>query len=296
MLKNIIIFPFLFLFISTTYPIALFHGIILDCSSDQMKNIQINLQKYLKTKVHCIEIGNGSKDSILMNLEKQSKEACNKIKSHPDFQDKFNIFGVSQGTLIGRYIIEKCNDMKGKVQNYVSFMGPQMGIGYIPKLTCGKFCDYLNKFVSEFENADPKFLMDHIGPASYWKYRYQYDRYLKNNVYLKDLNNEGDVKNEEYKKRILNLNKILLIKGKSDTVITPRESSWFEFYDKKGQKIVPLKNSEFYIKDFIGIRKLNEEGRLKFALFYAEHCAYTLKEFIKYIVSFLKDDGSNKKK
>jgi palmitoyl-protein thioesterase len=261
-----------------------------------MKNIQINLQKYLKTKVHCIEIGNGSKDSILMNLEKQSKEACNKIKSHPDFQNKFNIFGVSQGTLIGRYIIEKCNDMKGKVQNYVSFMGPQMGIGYIPKLTCGKFCDYLNKFVSEFENADPKFLMDHIGPASYWKYRYQYDRYLKNNVYLKDLNNEGDVKNEEYKKRILNLNKILLIKGKSDTVITPRESSWFEFYDKKGQKIVPLKNSEFYIKDFIGIRKLNEEGRLKFALFYAEHCAYTLKEFIKYIVSFLKDDGSNKKK
>ena len=296
MLKNIIIFPFLFLFISSIYPIALFHGIILDCSSDQMKNIKINLQKYLKTKVHCIEIGNGSKDSILMNLEKQSKEACNKIKSHPDFQDKFNIFGVSQGTLIGRYIIEKCNDMKGKVQNYVSFMGPQMGIGYIPKLTCGKFCDYLNKFVSEFENADPKFLMDHIGPASYWKYRYQYDRYLKNNVYLKDLNNEGDVKNEEYKKRILNLNKILLIKGKSDTVITPRESSWFEFYDKKGQKIVPLKNSEFYIKDFIGIRKLNEEGRLKFALFYAEHCAYTLKEFIKYIATFLKDDGSNKEK
>ncbi len=61
----------------------------------------MNLQKYLKTKVHCIEIGNGSKDSILMNLEKQSKEACNKIKSHPDFQNKFNIFGVSQGTLIG---------------------------------------------------------------------------------------------------------------------------------------------------------------------------------------------------
>ena len=296
MLKHILLFPFLFLFISSTYPIALFHGILLDCSSTQMKNLQMNLQKYLKTKVHCIEIGNGSQDSVLMNLEKQSIEACNKIKSHPDFQNKFNIFGVSQGTLIGRYIIQKCNDMKGKVQNYVSFMGPQMGIGYIPKLTCGKYCDYLNKIVSAFEDNDPQYLIDNLAPASYWKYRYHYDRFLKNNVYLKDLNNEGEVKNEEYKKRILNLNQILLIKGKQDTVIAPKESSWFEFYDKKGQKIVPLKNSEFYIKDFIGIRKLNEEGRLKFALFYGEHCEYNLKEFIKYIATFLKDDGSNKEK
>ena len=296
MLKNIIIFPFLFLFITSTYPIALFHGLYLDCSSNQMKNLENNLKKYLKTKVHCIEIGNGSLDSIIMNLEKQSKEACNKIKSHPDFQNKFNIFGVSQGTIIGRYIIEKCNDMKGKVQNYVSFMGPQMGIGYIPKLTCGKICNYLNKIVSEFENSDPKFLMDKLAPASYWKYRYNYDRFLKNNVYLKDLNNEGEVKNEEYKKRILNLNKMLLIKGRNDTVIAPKDSSWFEFYDKNGLKIVPLKNSEFYIKDFIGLRKLNEEGRLKFALFYGEHCAYNLKEFIQHIVTFLKDDGSDKEK
>ena len=294
MLKNIIIFPFLFLFISSTYPIALFHGIILDCSSDQMKNIQINLQKYLKTKVHCIEIGNGSVHSITMNLEQQSKIACDKIKQHPAFQNKFNIFGVSQGTLIGRYIIEKCNDMKGKVQNYVSFMGPQMGIGYIPKLTCGKYCDYLNKIVSAFEDNDPQYLIDNLAPASYWKYRYHYDRFLKNNVYLKDLNNEGAVKKEEYKKRILSLNKILLIKGSKDTVISPKESSWFEFYDINGKNIVPLKDSEFYKKDFIGLRKMNEEGRVKFALFNAKHVKYSENEFVQHIVSFLKDDGDKK--
>ena len=292
-MKFLILFPFLFIFTFTTYPIALFHGIIKDCKSSQMQGIKNRLEKYLNTKVYCIEIGNGSVNSITMNLEQQSKIACDKIKQHPAFQNKFNIFGVSQGTIISRYIIEKCN-FKGKIQNYVSLMGPQMGIGYIPKLTCGKLCEYINKVVSDYENKNPQKLMKILGPASYWKYRYHYDRYLKNNVYLKDLNNEGDVKKIEYKNIILNLNKILLIKGSQDTVICPKESSWFEFYDINGKNIVPLKDSEFYKKDFIGLRKMNEEGRVKFALFNAEHVKYSENEFVTHIVSFLKDDGDKK--
>ena len=292
-MKFILLFPFLLILSQTTYPIALFHGIIKDCQSDQMIGIKNRLEKYLNTKVYCIEIGNGSINSITMNLEQQSKIACDKIKNHPAFQNKFNIFGVSQGTIISRYIIEKCN-YKGKIQNYVSLMGPQMGIGYIPKLTCGKLCDYINKVVSDYENKNPQKLMKILGPASYWKYRYHYDRYLKHNVYLKDLNNEGDVKKEEYKNRILSLNKILLIKGSQDTVICPKESSWFEFYDTKGQYIVPLKDSEFYKKDFIGLRKMNEQGKVKFALFNAKHVGYSEKEFVEHIVSFLKDDGDQK--
>ena len=292
-MKFLILFPFLFIFTFTTYPIALFHGIIKDCKSSQMQGIKNRLEKYLNTRVYCIEIGNGSVNSITMNLEQQSKIACDKIKNHPAFQNKFNIFGVSQGTIISRYIIEKCN-YNGKIQNYVSLMGPQMGIGYIPKLTCGKLCDYINKVVSDYENKNPDKLMKILGPASYWKYRYHYDRYLKHNVYLKDLNNEGAVKKEEYKKRILSLNKILLIKGSKDTVISPKESSWFEFYDIKGKNIVPLKDSEFYKKDFIGLRQMNEKGRLKFALFNAKHVKYSENEFVQHIVSFLKDDGDKK--
>ena len=38
----------------------------------------------------------------------------NYLKKNPHFQDKFNILGISQGTLLGRYIIEKC-DIKGEV-------------------------------------------------------------------------------------------------------------------------------------------------------------------------------------
>ena len=51
------------------------------------------------------------------------EEACDKINSNPKFQSKFNILGLSQGTLIGRYIIEKC-DMQGQIAKYMSFDGP----------------------------------------------------------------------------------------------------------------------------------------------------------------------------
>ena len=235
-MKSILIFPLLFLLTTSAYPIALFHGIMDDCNSNLMKDIKRILQKYLKTKVHCVEIGNGRMDSIFMNLEKQSQIACTNIKKIKDFEGKFNIMGVSQGTLIGRYIIEKCN-MKGKVQNYVSFMGPQMGIGYIPKLSCGKFCDIFNNLVANFNKKNPKLLAEKIAPASYWKYRYQYDQYMKDNVYLKDLNNEGPKKNANYKKRIISLNKMLLVKGSLVNVIIPKKSSWFEFYDQAGIRI-----------------------------------------------------------
>ena len=293
-MKTLLIFPLLFLLTTSTYPIALFHGITDVCTSNIMKDIKRLLEKYLKTKVYCVEIGNGRMDSIFMNLEKQSQMACTNIKKIKDFEGKFNIMGVSQGTLIGRHVIEKCN-MKGKVQNYVSFMGPQMGIGYIPKLSCGKFCDIFNNLVANFNKKNPKLLAEKIAPASYWKYRYQYDQYMKDNVYLKDLNNEGPQKNQNYKNRIMNLNKMLLVKGSLDTIISPRESSYFEFYDKKGEKIVPLKQSDFYINDYLGIKALDQQNKLKFVTFNQKHVKYSEKEFAIHIVGFLKDDGDVKK-
>ncbi len=293
-MKSILIFPLLFLLTTSTYPIALFHGILDDCNSNFMKDIKRILQKYLNTKVHCVEIGNGYWDSILMNLEKQSQIACTNIKKIKDFEGKFNILGVSQGTLIGRHVIEKCN-MKGKVQNYVSFMGPQMGVSAIPTLKCGVVCEGLNFLVSNYNYANPQ-LIDRLGPASYWKYRFHYDQYMKHNTYLKDLNNEGPKKNANYKKRIISLNKMLLVKGSLDTIISPRESSWFEFYDQTGLRIVPLKQSDFYKNDYLGIKALDQKNKLKFVSFNKEHVEYTEKEFAIHIIPFLKDDGSNKKK
>ena len=266
------------------YPIAVFHGIVDSCEMKNTSTLVNDLKRDLGVHVECIEIGNGFIDTIMKDLQSQVEEACEKIKANPNFQSKFNILGISQGTLIGRYIIEKCQ-MKGQVMRYMSFDGPQMGIGSIPKLTCGTFCDFLANITY------PLFykMKDRIAPAAYFRYKYDQEYYEEHNTFLKMLNNENDEKDEEIKRRFSNLEKVKLIKSKDDSVIVPRDSSWFMFYDFEGKEIVPLEESQFYKKDFIGLRKLNEEGKVIFATFRDEHVIYNIVEYWEEIVAFFED-------
>ena len=266
------------------YPIAVFHGIVDSC---EMKNTSIlvnDLRRDLGVHVECIEIGNGFLDTFMKDLQSQVEEACEKIKSNPNFQSKFSILGISQGTLIGRYVIEKCQ-MQGQVMRYMSFDGPQMGIGSIPKLTCGSFCEFLVNMTA------PLFykLKDRIAPAAYFRYKYDQEYYMEHNTFLKMLNNENEEKEEEIKRRFSSLEKVKLIKSKDDSVIVPRESSWFMFYDFEGKEIVPLEESQFYKEDFIGLRKLIEEGKVTFTTFRDEHVIYNIVEYWEEIVPFFED-------
>ena len=265
------------------YPIALFHGIVDSCTMKNTSKLVSDLENDLGVHVECIEIGNGFMDSVAKPILTQVEEACEKIKSNPYFQDKFNVLGISQGTLIGRYIIEKC-DMKGQVMKYMSFDGPQMGIASIPKITCGSFCEWLCNITAPLAYQ----LRDIVAPCGYYKYRYDQDTYKKTNTFLKMLNNE-DEKDEEVYKRFSSLEKVKLIKSREDTVITPRDSSWFQFYDKNGIEIVPLELSDFYIDDYIGLRKLNEEGKVEFTEFAEEHVLYNMDEYNEEIVKFFED-------
>ena len=254
-------------FTSCIYPIALFHGIVDSCKMKNTSTLVNDLQNDLGVHVECIEIGNGFMDSVVKPIWDQVEEACEKIKNNPNFQGKFSILGISQGTLIGRYIIEKC-DIKGQVINYMSFDGPQMGIASIPKITCGSFCEWLCNITAPLA--------------------YKLTTYQETNTFLKMLNNE-DERDEEVYRRFSSLEKVKLIKSLEDTVITPRDSSWFEFYDKEGKDIVPLKESEFYINDNIGLRKLDEEGKVSFVAFKEEHVLYNKDEYRNEIVKFFKD-------
>ena len=271
-------------FTSCIYPIALFHGIVDSCKMKNTSTLVSDLQRDLGVHVECIEIGNGFMDSVVKPIWDQVEEACEKIKANPNFQGKFSVLGISQGTLIGRYIVEKC-DMKGQVATYLSFDGPQMGIASIPKITCGSFCEWLCNITAPLAYK----LRDIVAPCGYYKYKFDQTTYQETNTFLKMLNNENEERDEEVYRRFSSLEKVKLIKSLGDTVITPRDSSWFEFYDEEGKNIVPLEQSDFYINDNIGLRKLNEEGKLSFAAFKEEHVLYNMNEYRNEIVEFFKD-------
>ena len=268
----------------TIYPIAVFHGIVDSCSMRNTSILVNDLKNDLGVHVECIEVGNGFWDSVMKPMYQQVEFACESIKSNPNFQGKFNVLGISQGTLIGRYIVEKCQ-MNGQVVRYLSFDGPQMGVGYVPKIDCGTFCDWILNLTVPLAYK----FQDTIAPMGYLKYRNDRSYYDEHDVFLKMLNNDYEVKDPEIIRRFTALEKAKFIKAKRDSVIVPRDSSWFEFYDYDGKTIVPLEESDFYINDYIGLRKLDEQGKVSFVEIDQEHVLYNMKEYRDEILQFFLD-------
>ncbi|EPB77844.1 palmitoyl protein thioesterase [Ancylostoma ceylanicum] len=112
--------------------------------------------------------------------------------------------------------------------------------------------------------------------AQYWHDPLHEDEYRKKSIFLADINNERDI-NQEYKKNLLNLKNLLLIKFKGDNMVVPKESSFgTKFY-------------RFPIKDRIGLRKLDETGRLHFLAVEGDHLKIDKETFIKEVIEkFLK--------
>jgi palmitoyl-protein thioesterase len=285
--QNLILFLILISLSFSIYPIAVFHGIADGCDWKNTSMLVNDLKRDLGVHVECIEVGNGFWDSMMKPIDQQVELACESIKSNPNFQDKFSILGISQGTLIGRYIIEKC-DIKGQVMRYMSFDGPQMGVGFVPKINCGSFCDWVLNLTVPMAYK----FKDSIAPMEYLKYKYDRSYYDEHDVFLKKLNNDYENyedRDQEIYRRFTSLEKVKLIKSREDSVIVPRESSWFEFFDKDGKTIIPLVESDFYIQDYIGLRKLIEEGKVTFTEFAEEHVLYHIKEYQEEIVPFFLD-------
>ena len=122
------------------------------------------------------------------------------------------------------------------------------------------------------------------------KPRYHYEEYLQKNQFLKYLNNEISEKDPEIRARFMALEKLMLIKGNLDTVINPKESSWFEYYGTDGQDIVKLEDSEFYKQDFIGLRQMMEDNKVEFVEFSGKHVLYTQEEYDNHLLRFFKEN------
>eukprot|EP01127_Copromyxa_protea_P012980 TRINITY_DN3434_c0_g1_i2.p2 TRINITY_DN3434_c0_g1~~TRINITY_DN3434_c0_g1_i2.p2 ORF type:complete len:133 (-),score=26.62 TRINITY_DN3434_c0_g1_i2:16-414(-) len=109
--------------------------------------------------------------------------------------------------------------------------------------------------------------------------------YLQNNKFLPDINNAITI-NQSYKDNLTKLNSLLLVMFASDTVVVPRESSWFWWF-KEGSntELVPYNQTELYLKDTIGLQTLEKEGKLKFDSAPGDHMKFTLAWFLEHVIT-----------
>ncbi|KAG7536078.1 Alpha/Beta hydrolase fold [Arabidopsis suecica] len=279
--------------VSVSVPFIILHEIGTQCSDATNANFTQLLTNLSGSPGFCLEIGNGISDSWLMPLTRQAEIACDNVKQMQDLSQGYNIVGRAQGNLVARGLIEFCDDGP-PVHNYVSLAGPHAGIAVLPRCTrSGLLCDVANGLGNETVYSD--FVQDNLAPSGYFKDPKNVTEYLKGCKYLPKLNNErpADQRNQTYKDRFTSLQKLVFVLFQNDTVIVPKESSWFGFYpDGDFTHVLPVSQTKLYIEDWIGLKALALARKVQLVIVPGAHLIIADEDLVNYVVPLLEDQVS----
>ena len=95
---------------------------------------------------------------------------------------------------------------------------------------CQKWwCPFANHIIGYF--AEFVLVQDWCAPADYFRTWWNFERFNNNNIFLIDVNNEGETKNDVYKQRLTAVKNFGLFLWLQDETVAPKESEWFGFWN-----------------------------------------------------------------
>nr|ATJ44575.1 acetyltransferase 12 [Helicoverpa assulta] len=252
-----IVFLGLVLFISPILcykPVVLIHGVMTGSASMEMIKFRIE-EQHPGTIVYNVNRFESwsSLETMWHQVLEIGMDIANISASHPE---GINLIGYSQGGLIARGIVETFPNVS--VSTFISLSSPQAGqygAGFLHLVFPGLVKDTVYElFYSR--------VGQHTSVGNYWNDPYHQSLYETYSVYLPYINNHiKSAKSEDFKKNLLRLKRLVLIGGPDDNVITPWQSSQFGYYDAN-ETIIEMKSQDIYMEDKIGLRTLDESGRL----------------------------------
>eukprot|EP00301_Raphidiophrys_heterophryoidea_P018774 c3774_g1_i1.p2 GENE.c3774_g1_i1~~c3774_g1_i1.p2 ORF type:complete len:365 (+),score=73.22 c3774_g1_i1:1658-2752(+) len=259
-------------------PVVLFHGLNEDSSS------LLVLSRWIRYAmpgiyVHIMELGDRF-DSYFTNMNRQVAAVCDILLRVDRLQQGMNIIAIGHGALLARGFIERCNTPP--VHTFVSIAGPHAGVYQVPAVH-----DEHADFVLQGGGYE-EWSQEYLTPAQYFRHPMKPTLFEHESSFLADINNERAIKNATYKQNIESLDNLLLIKFSKDSVIVPRESSWFGYFKPFSvDETLKLEETELYTSDFIGLKKLKQEGKLHFIECEGEHQEFSRGWFHKNVIPFL---------
>ncbi|CAL8134892.1 unnamed protein product [Orchesella dallaii] len=238
---------------------------------------------YVKSIQMGSSIADDVKSGYFRNVNDQVKQVCEEIKNDTNLRNGYNAIGLSQGGQFLRAVAQRCPTPP--MINLISLGGQHQGVFGLPKCSAPKqsWCEVIDKLLTHvaYEGWVQNFLVQ----AEYWHDPFKQEEYVNNSVFLADINNER-VKNVAYKNNLQKLRNLVLVLFDDDSIVEPKESEWFGYFRPGSDKeIVRLEDSQLYKEDWLGLKAMNEGGKLHFLSSPGDHLQFTKEWFTKNILS-----------
>lgn len=124
-------------------------------------------------------------------------------------------------------------------------------------------------------NTWSHFVQGTLVPAQYFRDAEEIDAYLEGSNFLADVNNERKVKKETYKENMKKLVRFAMYVFSKDVTVIPKESGWFSEVNATTGAETKLQQRNMYKEDWLGLRWLDEKGRLEFRAVDGPHMQLT---------------------
>lgn len=266
---------------TTQLPLVIWHGLGDDFERDGLQEVaELAASTNPGTYVHIIRLadtGGGDRQATFFgNVTEQIATVCSQLASEPILKSApaINAVGFSQGGQFLRGYIERCNNPP--VHNLVTFGSQHNGISEFQSCKTGDWiCNGAEALLRSGQWTD--FVQSHLVPAQYFRDPEAMEDYLEHSNFLADINNERELKNVDYRKRLERLNRFAMFMFDEDTVAVPKESALFAEVNITSGAVTPLQERRIYKEDWLGLKKLDDEGRLDFKSVPGQHMHLTDK-------------------
>lgn len=273
-------------------PVVLWHGMGDSCCNpESMGSIKKLIEDNIAgVYVLSLEIGkdvvDDEENGFFMNVNKQVTMVCAQLAADPKLANGYHAVGFSQGGQFLRAVAQRCPSPAMK--NLISVGGQHQGVYGFPRCPASSsICDDVRRLLNM--GAYVSFVQNTLVQAEYWHDPLQEAEYAAKSVFLADINNVNTI-NATYKTNLLKLQNLLLILFTQDSMVVPRESEWFGFY-APGQTatLQTMNETTLYTEDRIGLKTLNDSGRLHFLAVDGDHLQINEQQFVTEVIDkFLK--------
>jgi len=247
-------------------PVVIWHGMGDSCcnpvSMGRIKEvIEGETNGYVKSLKIGLTVIDDTINGFLKDTNKQIEMVCQQIAEDPELQNGYNAIGFSQGGQFLRAVAQRCPNPPMK--NLVTMGAQHQGVFGIPRCPgeSVQLCNILRELL--YIGAYVDFVQSSLVQAQYWHDPIHPDQYVEKSQFIAEINNEREFKNVTYAENLVKLENFVMVKFADDMMVEPRESGHFEFYiPGQDKEILPLRESQLYLEDWIGLKTLDESGKL----------------------------------